>query len=244
MDILTDAHILVVDDDTRLRSLLKDFLRRMGYRITTAKSAADAEAKMLGLVFDLMVLDVMMPGEDGFAFSKRLRKSGIYDEMPILLLTAMGESGDRIRGFEGGVDDYLVKPFEPQELVLRINAILRRARPTRNMEHEITEITPVVMGGFRFDCLRRELSFNGNTIKLTSGELALLGMLAKRQRETVSRRELCDVVAASSERAVDVQITRLRKKIENDPKRPRYIQTVWGEGYVLVPDNRLIGGGF
>lgn len=229
------AHILIVDDDKRLRDLLRDFLGRMGYRITTADCAADAEAKMQGLVFDLMVLDVMMPGETGVDFVRRLRDQGDVT-LPILMLTAMGEAEDRIRGFEGGVDDYLVKPFEPRELVLRIEAILRRVASVPT-DMDIEPLTTIRMGCFEFDMERRIMTCDGDPVKLTSAEIQLLSILAERAGETISRQQLSDLVSASSERAVDVQVTRLRKKIEEDPKAPRYLQTVWGEGYILMPDD-------
>lgn len=228
------AHILIVDDDTRLRDLLRDFLGRMGYRITTANSAAEAEAKMQGLVFDLMVLDVMMPGETGVEFVTRLRAEKTSD-IPILLLTALGEAEDRIRGFEGGADDYLIKPFEPRELVLRIEAILRRVMQPTAPEMEIPQDPTVALGRYVFNTERRELTLGPEVVKLTSGEIQLLTILADRVGSTISRVELSELVSASSERAVDVQVTRLRKKIEEDPKAPRYLQTVWGEGYMLVP---------
>ena len=219
-------HILVVDDDNRLRALLRKYLMENGYRVTTATDAGDARARMKGLIFDLLVLDVMMPGEGGFEFTRSLR--GGRNPLPILMLTARGESEDRIHGLESGADDYLVKPFEPKELLLRINSILRRARTAR----------PVVVrfGEFTFDVEKGRLSRNGEAVHLTSGEATLLKALARSPGETVNRTELDTGSADGQGRAVDVQITRLRRKIEAEPRLPRYLQTVRGEGYVLWAD--------
>ncbi len=221
------AHILVVDDDERLRDLLRDYLTQNGYLVTTAADAADARARLVGLEFDLIVLDVMMPGENGLELTASLRRNS---QVPILLLTAMGEAEDRIKGLESGADDYLAKPFEPRELLLRIGSVLRRAAPAPEAAAEIA------FGDYCFDAQRGELRQEGRPVKLTSGEVALLRLFAERPGQTVSRHQLSQQSGGASERAVDVQITRLRRKIEPDPRNPRYLQTVWGEGYVLWPD--------
>jgi two-component system phosphate regulon response regulator OmpR len=220
-------HVLVVDDDGRIRTLIQRFLAQSGFRITTAHDAADARAKMQGLDFDLLVLDVMMPGESGFSFAHSLRGKS---QVPILMLTARGEVGDRLEGLEAGVDDYLTKPFEPRELVLRIRSILRRARTSESEHAEIR------LGACRFDPLRGELTRSGKPVRLTSSEAALLKLFAQHPGKPMSRSDLTELSGASLERSVDVQINRLRRKIEQDPKMPVYLQTVRGIGYALVPD--------
>ena len=220
-------HILVVDDDTRLRELLSQYLGENGFMVTTAVDAAEARAKMRGLAFDLLVLDVMMPGENGLELTQSLRMSSV---VPILLLTAMGDSDDRVLGLERGADDYLTKPFEPRELVLRIESILRRAAPT-------VMDGPVRMGACSFDLGRRELRRNDAIVRLTTIEATLLTTLARKPGVTLSRDDLirqCSI--DGGERTVDVQVTRLRRKIEPDPREPRYLQTIRGQGYVLQPD--------
>ena len=221
-----DAHILVVDDDDRIRTLLKRYLQERGYRVSTAPNAAKALSTLNSLAFDLLVLDVMMPGMDGFALTEAVRKQ---DDTPILLLTARGEAEDRIKGLSLGADDYLAKPFEPEELVLRINAILRRARPAA------AAIRQVAFGDWHFDIERESLSRAGDPVRLTGGEAALLAALAASAGQTVSRLSLSERTGGG-ERAVDVQVTRLRRKIESDPKEPLHLQTVRGEGYRLVAD--------
>ncbi len=221
-------HILVVDDDDRLRELLAKFLHENGFLVATASDTADARAKLAGLEFDLIVLDVMMPGESGLEFCEELRRKSA---VPILMLTAMGEPGDRIAGLERGVDDYLGKPFEPRELLLRVRSILRRV--------PVTPVAPteVHMGDVMFDPGREELRRGGQPVRLTSVEVALLKALAERPGEVLSRDELFERTGAGGGgRAVDVQVTRLRRKIEPDPRLPRYLQTVRGRGYVLRPD--------
>ncbi|MBN9318926.1 MAG: response regulator [Caulobacterales bacterium] len=224
-------HLLVVDDDDRIRGLLKEYLARAGFRVTTAPDAA-AAGKLMGLLdFDLIVLDVMMPGQDGFSFTREMRaKPGDGGRTPVLLLTARDLSADRIEGLTAGADDYLAKPFEPQELLLRIEAILRRsaARP----------ITPktLQLGACAFDADRGELTRDGAPIRLTEAEVELLRQLARAAHEPVDRLELARDTADATGRAVDVQVTRLRRKIEPDPKNPRYLQTVRGVGYRLSPD--------
>ena len=223
-------HIMVVDDDDRLRKLLRRYLSENGYRVTTAQSAADAEAKLRGLTFDLLVLDVMMPGENGIDFTHRLRQSL---PVPILLLTAMGEAEDRIAGLESGADDYLTKPFEPRELLLRIATILRRTQAVPPLVVE----TAVRIGAFEFHPARGELTREGESVRLTHTEAQLLTLFVSQPGVTLSRDELCRQSGIDAGgRAIDVQITRLRRKIEADPRSPRYLCTVWGEGYALRPD--------
>jgi two-component system phosphate regulon response regulator OmpR len=221
-------HILAVDDDDRLRELLRKFLSENGYRVSVARDAADARVKLATLEFDLMVLDLMMPGENGLDFAADLRKTS---SIPILMLTAMAETEDRINGLEKGADDYLTKPFEPRELLLRINNILRR------QPEQIVDQSDIQMGDVVFDRIHDTLSREGELIRLTSVEAALLKVLAEQPNLVRSREELNDRTgAAGGGRAVDVQVTRLRRKIEQDPKLPRYLQTVRGKGYVLRPD--------
>ena len=222
------SHILVVDDDTRLLSLLKKFLMDNDYRVSTATSSEMAESKMTVFSFDLIVLDRMMPGGDGIDLARRMRNgSGSSKDVPILMLTAMGDAEDRIVGLEAGVDDYLSKPFEPRELLLRIDAILRRAKTEKPED--------LHFGAFTFNLERGELLKGGEVINLTSGESLLLKSLAVTPGVPISRDDL-SLSSGSQGRAVDVQITRLRRKIEDDPKIPRHLQTVRGEGYVLWAD--------
>ena len=224
----TVQHLLIVDDDTRIRTLLQRFLSESGYRVTAAKDAAEARQLLASLDFDFIVLDVMMPGEDGFSLTKSIRETS---SVPILLLTARGESIDRIEGLERGADDYLAKPFEPRELLLRISTILRRAGRPAEVVRQI-----VHLGACRFDAERGELTREGKPVKLTSAELQLLRLLGANPGQSFTRSDLSQRMGAVLERTVDVQITRLRRKIENDPKLPLYLQTVRGIGYVLMPD--------
>lgn len=223
----SSPHVLVVDDDQRLRELLQRYLRKCGYRVSTACDAAEARGKLAGLVFDLVVLDVMMPGESGLELTRSLRHQG---NIPVLLLTAMGESSQRIAGLEHGADDYLTKPFEPRELVLRIEAILRRGGASREAPRLVR------LGAYSFDVERGELRNGEELVHLTSMEGELLRLFARNPGSTIPRDELLRHSGAGNVRAVDVQITRLRRKIEADPKAPRYLHTVWGQGYVLWPD--------
>ena len=228
-----DAHLLIVDDDERIRGLLQKFLVRNGFLVSVARDAAQARRILVGLEFDLIVMDVMMPGEDGVTLTRELRKRM---GTPILLLTARGEAANRIEGLEAGADDYLVKPFEPKELLLRINAILRRvpvvraAEPVRQVIH---------LGAVRYDLDRGEMWRGEAPVRLTATEAQLMRVFAAAPGVAISRERLVadqGSVDAAQERAVDVQITRLRRKIEDDPKVPRYLQTVRGEGYMLQPD--------
>jgi two-component system, OmpR family, phosphate regulon response regulator OmpR len=223
-----EPHLLVVDDDARLRELLRRYLTDQGFRITTAGDAAEARAKIASLDFDLLVLDVMMPGENGFDLTQSLRAAS---RIPILLLTAMADSGDRINGLERGADDYLAKPFEPRELVLRIRNILQRLPKPPVIAADIR------FGSYRLEVARGTLYRGGDPVHLTQAEAALLLALARRAGEAVSREALSEEAQFSGNvRTVDVQMTRLRRKIEQDPKFPRYLQTVRGTGYVLKPD--------
>ncbi|WP_020699248.1 response regulator [Reyranella massiliensis] len=224
-------HILVVDDDTRLRELLKSFLSRNDFRVSTAASAAEARQRLGSLDFDLIVLDVMMPGETGLAFAAELRRT---DEVPILMLTAMVDTKDRIAGLEVGVDDYLGKPFEPRELLLRIQSVLRRGRPAAATA-PTQEQRQVTFGPFEFDLELGELSQKGKRVPLTDAEIALMRAFTGRIGEVLSRETLCKIVGSDiNERAIDVQVTRLRRKIEPDSSFPRYLRTVRGQGYRLV----------
>ena len=226
-----DAHILVVDDDARLRALLQRYLSGEGFRVTTAADAAEARGKLRAINPDLMVLDVMMPGETGLALTESLRQEQGPD-VPVLLLTARGAPEDRIAGFEAGADDYLGKPFEPRELVLRIRALLRRAPPPAE-----PAAGPVQLGAAEFDPQRGELRGPEGPVRLTGGEAALLSALARKPNEVLTREEIAAALDMddSGERAIDVQVTRLRRKLEADPREPRFLHTVRGRGYVLKP---------
>jgi len=229
-----DAHLLIVDDDERIRTLLQKFLMRHGFLVTAARDAAHARRILAGLDFDLIVLDVMMPGEDGLSLTRHLREKM---QTPILLLTAKGETDNRIEGLEAGADDYLAKPFEPKELLLRINAILRRMPDT-----SVADAAPKVlsMGPIRYDIERGELWQGDELVRLTATEVQLMRIFAAQPGAALSRAMLVEELGRdrgqAQERAVDVQITRLRRKIEDNPKQPRYLQTVRGAGYMLGPD--------
>ena len=231
-----DAHLLIVDDDERIRLLLKKFLIRHGFWVSAARDATHARKLLDGLEFDMIVLDVMMPDEDGITFTRALRE----DEKlatPILLLTAKGDTDDRIAGLEAGADDYLPKPFEPKELLLRINAILRRLPKS---EAEDTAPKIVRLGAIRYDVERGEMWRGDELVRLTGTESTLMKIFAASAGEPLARNDLVEQLGrdkgTAQERAVDVQITRLRRKIEEDPRRPRYLQTVRGAGYMLSPD--------
>lgn len=224
----SEPHLLVVDDDARLRELLRRYLTEQGFRVTVAADAAEARARLTGFAFDLVVLDVMMPGETGFQLTASLRQSS---RIPILLLTAMAEPDDRINGLQNGADDYLVKPFEPRELVLRIRNILQRVSPAPGASQDVR------FGAFRIDLNRGELLRGAEPVHLTAAEATLLLALARKLGSPVTREALAEEAQFSGNvRTVDVQMTRLRRKIETDPKFPRYLQTVRGIGYVLKPD--------
>ncbi|WP_298677557.1 response regulator [uncultured Lentibacter sp.] len=229
-----DAHLLIVDDDERIRLLLQKFLMRAGFLVSGARDAAHARRLLAGLEFDLIVLDVMMPGETGIELTRALRESSA---VPVLLLTAKGETEDRIVGLEAGADDYLAKPFEPKELLLRINAILRRMP-----ELAVEEIRPKVLGlgAYHYDIERGELWEGTALVRLTATETQLMKIFAVAAGAPISRVQLVEKLGRdhgqAQERAIDVQITRLRRKIERDPKQPRYLQTVRGAGYMLAPD--------
>jgi len=224
-------HLLVVDDDDRIRSLLKEYLARAGFRVSGASDAKAARRLLAEMTFDLLVYDVMMPGEDGLSLTRWTRER---QATPILILTAKGEAEDRINGLSLGADDYLPKPFEPQELLLRIEAILRRSQGRGGPRAKIT------LGAFTFDLERNELMEGERPVRLTEGEVKLLKRLALSRDVAIDRFELAlevsDANVDASARAIDVQVTRLRRKIEADPRNPRYLQTVRGVGYMLAPD--------
>ena len=228
-----DALILVVEDDARLRGQLSRYLSDNGYRVSTAEDAAAARDRLRFLQPDLMVLDVMMPGESGLALTEALRREQF--DLPVLLLTARGAPEDRIAGFEAGADDYLPKPFEPRELLLRIRAMLRRAPPPPLPA--AGPAGPVQLGKLTFDADRGELRGPAGPMRLTGGEAALLTALARRPNEILSREDIADALGMddSGERAIDVQVTRLRRRIETDPREPRFLHTARGRGYVLKP---------
>lgn len=231
------AHLLVVDDDERIRGLLQKFLMRHGFLVTIARDGAQARRLLEGLDFDMIILDVMMPGIDGIALTRELREKL---KAPIMLLTARGETSSRIEGLEAGADDYLSKPFEPKELLLRINAILRRVPQAQ------ADVGPKILhlGAVRYDADRGELWHGSDPVRLTATEAQLMRMFAAQPGQPISREALAGDLGRGDgneernghERAVDVQITRLRRKIETDPKQPRYLQTVRGAGYMLAPD--------
>ena len=223
------AHLLLVDDDRRIRTLMSRYLSQQGYRVTTAGDASDARRKLAGLTFDLIVLDVMMPGETGLELARWLRTES---QVPILMLTARAESADRVAGLETGADDYLTKPFEPKELSLRIASILRRAAPAPAQ----TAPQTVHFGQSMFHVERGELRLGEETIRLTERERFMLQLLARTPGEPVSRETLAGSLAPGNERTIDVQINRLRRKIEKDPANPVYLQTARGAGYRLVID--------
>ena len=221
------SHILVVDDDRRLRELLQKYLMDNGFRVSVATDAEDARQRLRAMEFDLIVMDRMMPGEDGLAFTRSIRESSA---VPILMLTAMSETEARIDGLEGGVDDYLTKPFEPRELVLRIGTVLRRAQP-------MPASREIRLGQYVFDPERDILLGGNGALRLTTTEASLLRVLAENVGRVLSREALTRLCAIDgTDRMIDVQVTRLRRKIEPDTRAPRYLQTVRGQGYVLRPD--------
>src|SRR4051794_25848744 len=224
-------HVLVVDDDRRLRHLVSGYLGRNGYRVTAVADAAEASARLASLAFELIVLDVMMPGENGFDFAEKLRETS---DIPILMLTARGDAADRVRGLEAGVDDYLSKPYEPKELLLRIASILRRTRATPAPVS--TDEPGVRFGPFVFLAERGELRRGDDVVRLTDREREILRLLGATPGVSVSREALAGGGVAAQERTIDVQINRLRRKLERDPANPLFLQTARGAGYKLVAD--------
>ena len=222
-----EPHLLVVDDDDRIRDLLRRYMVTQGFRVTAAQDAAAARKMMSMIDFDLAILDIMMPGEDGLSLLTSMREE--RNDTPVILLTARGLAEDRIEGLKRGADDYLPKPFEPEELSLRAAAILKRS---------MKEVPPdeIEMSGLIFNPARGELKHGENRVRLTEAELQLLTILTSRAGEAVSREELAQMTSAGLERSIDVQVTRLRRKIEPDPKQPIHLQTVRGVGYRLMPD--------
>ncbi|MCT4607713.1 MAG: response regulator [Pelagimonas sp.] len=229
-----EAHLLIVDDDERIRGLLQKFLIRNGFLVSAARDASHARRLLSGLDFDMIILDVMMPGEDGISLTRGIRETS---QTPILLLTARAETDDRIAGLEAGADDYLAKPFEPKELLLRINAVLRRM-PEVQVEEAFPKL--LALGDVRYDVERGEMWRGEELVRLTATESQLMRIFSGCPGEPLSRTKLVEELGRdkgqAQERAVDVQITRLRRKLENDPKQPRYLQTVRGAGYMLAPD--------
>lgn len=223
-------HILVVDDDTRLRSLLKRFLREQGFAVSDAQDADTAFEFLNQYKFDLLIVDVMMPKISGIEFLKELR---LENNVPVIMLTAMGETADRIVGLESGADDYIAKPFEPLELVLRIKNILKRAPVEKNDNQ-----APLNLGLCLYDVIKKELTTKqGAIIHITPVEQMLLNVLSQKVGQIFTREKLADILGSGqSPRSIDVQITRLRKKIEKDSKNPRYLQTIRGKGYMLLPE--------
>jgi len=230
-----DPHLLIVDDDERIRSLLQQFLVQSDYLVSTAEDAEQARTLLSAIEFDLIILDVMMPGQDGISFTGELRT--LQNNTPILLLTARGETEDRIKGLEAGADDYLPKPFEPKELLLRINAILRRMPDLK--EDQMMPKT-LSLGHLKYDVARNELWEGETQIRLTTTESQLMKIFTSALGEPISRIDLVTSlgrdVSSAQDRAIDVQITRLRRKIEVNPGQPRYLQTVRGAGYMLLFD--------
>ena len=223
---INPAHLLVVDDDDRIRNLLKRYLTGLGHSVTVAKDSIHARSLLDSLVFDLIILDVMMPGEDGIALTKAVRAER---DTPIILLTARGDADHRIEGLTAGADDYLAKPFEPEELALRIAAVLKRARPA-------PAVDVLTLGDNAWHVARQELRRDSALVRLTQAECDLMVALAARPGATITREELARKAGVAMDRSVDVQVTRLRRKLEDDPSEPIYLQTVRGLGYRLMPD--------
>jgi two-component system, OmpR family, phosphate regulon response regulator OmpR len=235
--------VLVVDDDLRLRDLLKRYLGEQGFAVDTVPDAGAMDRQMQRSRYDLVVLDLMLPGEDGLAACRRLRAAG--EKVAIIMLTAKGDDVDRIMGLETGADDYLAKPFNPRELVARIHAVLRRQAPSATPGAPTTEPQTVTFGPFELDLSTRSLAREGQPMQLTTGEFALLKVLVQHPREPMSRDKLMELARGRelehTDRSIDVQVSRLRKMLGEDPQSPRYIQTVWGFGYVFVPDGARPG---
>ena len=238
MQLVSRQKILVVDDDLRLRDLLKRYLGEQGFAVDTVPDASAMDRQMQRVRYDLLVLDLMLPGEDGLAICRRLRAA--EERVAVIMLTAKGDDVDRIVGLEMGADDYLAKPFNPRELVARIHAVLRRQAPAATPGAPSAEQKKVAFGPFSLDLATRMLTRNGDIVALTTGEFALLKVLALNPREPMSRDKLMELARGreleSTDRSIDVQVSRLRKLLGEDPQGPRFIQTVWGFGYVFVPD--------
>jgi len=234
------TRVLVVDDDRRLRDLLNRYLTEQGYTVRTVSDATEMNRQLARERYDLMILDLMLPGEDGLSICRRLRGGG--ENMPIIMLTAKGDEVDRIVGLEIGADDYLPKPFNPRELVARIQAVMRRRPPAAPPGAPATDLQIVEFGPFRFNLAARSLARNGEDVALTTGEFALLKVLVQHPRVPLSRDKLMELARGREfgafDRSIDVQVSRLRRLIEVDPAKPAYIQTVWGFGYVFVPDGK------
>jgi two-component system phosphate regulon response regulator OmpR len=232
--------ILVVDDDARLRDLLNRYLTEQGYGVRAVHDAAEMNRQLARERYDLMILDLMLPGEDGLSICRRLRSGG--ENLPIIMLTAKGDEVDRIVGLEVGADDYLPKPFNPRELLARIQAVLRRRPPAAPPGAPSSEPQVVEFGSFKFNLAARSLAKNGQDVPLTTGEFALLKVLVQHPRSPLSRDKLMELARGREfgafDRSIDVQISRLRKLIEPDPAKPVFIQTVWGFGYVFIPDGK------
>ena len=232
--------IIVVDDDARLRDLLNRYLTEQGYAVRAVHDATEMNRQLGRERYDLMILDLMLPGEDGLSICRRLRGAG--ESMPIIMLTAKGDDVDRIVGLEVGADDYLPKPFNPRELVARIQAVLRRRPPAGPPGAPTADVQVVEFGAFRFNLAARSLTKNGQDVSLTTGEYALLKVLVQHPRSPLSRDKLMELARGREfgafDRSIDVQISRLRKLIEPDPAKPAFIQTVWGFGYVFNPDGK------
>ncbi len=230
--------ILVVDDDLRLRDLLKRYLGEQGFAVDTVPDTAAMDRQMQRVRYDLVVLDLMLPGEDGLAACKRLRAA--RDDVAVIMLTAKGDDVDRIVGLEVGADDYIGKPFNPRELVARIHAVLRRQAPREAPGAPSAQAAPVRFGPFELDLTTRALTREGEPVALTTGEFSLLKALVLHPREPMSRDKLMELARGRelehTDRSIDVQVSRLRKLLGEDPQSPRFIQTVWGFGYVFVPD--------
>lgn len=225
----TYSHILIIDDDAKIRQLLGQYLQDKGFYVSLAEDANVARDYLQRFVFDLLIVDIMLPGESGYAFTTWLRQH--HTNIPVIMLTAMGETEDRIQGLEAGADDYLAKPFEPRELILRIKTILKRSQGTIDSDPQWIGI-----GALRYNTQNGELRRGDERLSLTSAEIQLMNTLAAKAGQTVSREELSIMFNNVNERTIDVQITRLRQKIENDPKNPLHLQSVRGKGYVLYID--------
>jgi two-component system phosphate regulon response regulator OmpR len=241
----TKTKVLVVDDDARLRDLLNRYLTEQGFTVRAVPDATDMNRQLARERYDLMILDLMLPGEDGLSICRRLRGGG--ENMPIIMLTAKGDDVDRIVGLEVGADDYLPKPFNPRELVARVQAVLRRRPPSAPPGAPTPDQQVVEFGAFRLNLAARSLTKNGEDVPLTTGEFALLKVMVQHPRAPLSRDKLMELARGREfgafDRSIDVQVSRLRKLVEPDPAKPAFIQTVWGFGYVFIPDGKPAGAG-